>query len=69
MLCLVKDAIRTHGHLANLRITAEFDEPKIVLRGRVDSFYLKQVAQEVAMKTLRSQRREWFLENHIDVSE
>jgi hypothetical protein len=52
MLCLAKDAIRRSPIPALRGISVEESESRIILRGSVPSYYLKQLAQETVMPVL-----------------
>ena len=46
----VAESLKASGYAALQGVTAEHDEGVLFLRGRVPSFYMKQIAQEVARK-------------------
>ncbi|MBX6311944.1 MAG: BON domain-containing protein [Isosphaeraceae bacterium] len=45
---------RTHGRVRDLRVVLEGQ--KVVIRGRVSSYYMKQLAQHGALDALGGQR-------------
>ena len=53
MLQDVKKVIGNSGHLGNLGITVDLGDDAIILRGKVNSFYLKQIAQELTKRTMK----------------
>jgi len=46
----VAESLKASGYAALQGVTAEHHEGVVFLRGRVPSFYMKQIAQEVARK-------------------
>ncbi len=56
-------AIRNHPHLQRQHIFLERDEQHVVLRGKVDSFYRKQMIQEAVRKVDSAAR----INNRIEV--
>ena len=44
-----EEALRHSSHPALRRLVVEEDETRVVISGRVSSFYLKQMAQEAIM--------------------
>ena len=55
-------AFSQEGHLSNLGIRAMEDGDTLILEGRVHSFYLKQIAQEIARRNTTQ-----TIVNHIEV--
>ncbi len=47
---LAKRSLRNNSHLATKHIACEVLDGVLVLRGRVQTYYLKQIAQQVASK-------------------
>ena len=60
----ISHALLQDGHLANLEISVELQNDRIVLYGQVDSYFLKQIAQEVAKRHLEEGLR---IDNQIVV--
>lgn len=48
--CLVREAIRQSAHGGLSWVECELKEGMAILHGKVSSFYLKQMAQELAKK-------------------
>jgi len=45
ILDTAKERIQCHAHLSVQRIWCEYSDMRLILRGQVPSFYLKQLAQ------------------------
>lgn len=58
----------TEGRFSNLGISVEQDGERVVLKGRVGSYYLKQLAQEVVKRSLNGTLTKIVLDNRIEVS-
>ena len=59
---VVSTAFSRSGHLSNLGIRVIEDGDTLILEGRVSSFYLKQIAQEIARRYTTQ-----TIVNHIEV--
>jgi BON domain-containing protein len=59
----LQQAFATSSYPPLQRVSVEFDDGCLILRGVVNSFHLKQVAQAVAVKAIEGIR----LVNHLDV--
>lgn len=69
LLDRVRKALGDNPHTQKLRITAEEEEGGvIVLRGSVQSFYLKQMAQEAIRGLLNEHEPRPMLRNLIEVN-
>ena len=58
-----QSALATSPHLARRPLKLEAQQGKLIVRGTVDSYYLKQMAQE----TLRKVDGVETVENHLQV--
>ena len=58
-------AIKNARHLSSCNIVVEVVDGKVILRGRVRSFYLKQIAQEVTRRAINGASLE--MDNQISV--
>ncbi|MFO0921947.1 MAG: BON domain-containing protein [Pirellulales bacterium] len=65
LLHRVDSALKESPHLAGRHVLLEASDDVIILRGTVDSFYLKQVAQE----TVRKVDGIGKIENHLEVTQ
>lgn len=63
LLRQLRSALRDSGYAALDRVDCRVDEGDVVLSGRLSSYYLKQLAQETALRTMRLGR----VRNHIHV--
>ncbi|HWB10267.1 MAG TPA: BON domain-containing protein [Pirellulales bacterium] len=61
----IQQALRSSGYPALNRVKVAATGDGIVLRGRVPSYHLKQIAQEMALRTAPGER----VNNKIDVGE
>ena len=64
LLHRVDCALRQSPHLLGRHVILEEDENSIILRGTVDSFFQKQMAQE-ALRSLQGIGR---IQNHLEVA-
>ncbi|QDS94067.1 BON domain protein [Roseimaritima multifibrata] len=46
ILARVDSALKTHPHLRRVLVKSQHQEDRVVLSGSVDTFFLKQMAQE-----------------------
>jgi len=60
---LLSNALARNPYFANRNVRIEMQEDEIVLKGSVNSYYLKQLAQE-SVRTLKSAER---IRNEIEV--
>lgn len=61
----VKDQLKRSGYYAVRRVSCEFDGNVLTLRGKVPSYYEKQIAQSLAMRQLE---RPVVFENQLEVA-
>jgi osmotically-inducible protein OsmY len=61
---LISSAIEKHPHLKKRKLRFEAEEGRVVLRGVVNSYYQKQMAQE-ALRRLDGVNH---IENHLEVN-
>jgi hypothetical protein len=52
----VQRQLRTSAYWSIRQLVCEIDRERIVLRGTVPSYYLKQVAQSLALKAIGEER-------------
>ena len=59
----IRDAIQQNPHLLGRRVRIETHDGRVTLKGKVRTFYQKQMAQE----TLRNMAGVDRIENHLEV--
>jgi len=62
--CLISTAIEKNPHLRKRKLRFEAQEGRVVLRGTVNSYYQKQMAQE-SLRRLEGVNQ---IENHLEVN-
>ena len=62
--CLISSAIQKNPHLRQRKLRFESQEGRVVLRGTVNSYYQKQMAQETLLRLEGVDQ----IENHLEVN-
>lgn len=57
------DALRKHPHLRSIRVTLRPDSDRLILEGSVESFFIKQMAQEA----IREVEQDVRVDNRLSV--